>query len=60
MTKLNEFMPEKKEKVLVQAQIDQDLHDEIQRILDSQKWKWPDLIRALLKKFLVEKKRGVK
>jgi len=52
------YLPDKKNKTsLVQAQVDENIRQQVKAILDREGWTWHDFITGLLMKFLDEAKR---
>lgn len=53
--KICDYLPDPaKKKALVQANIDEDLHGVVRRLMMKRKEKWPQVITAALKAYLAE------
>lgn len=50
------YMPKRKEKRLVQAQVDLELQERVRAILEKENWSWHEFVTGLLLKFLDEYK----
>ena len=56
MSKLEDYLPEKKEKVLVQCWLDEELVDRVANFKDKKKLSWSELLYALFQRLKEEEK----
>lgn len=54
MRQVNDYIPKKEPRVLVQAKISESLHKRVKHILDKEVWTWHEFIQGLFQKYVDE------
>ena len=54
------YMPKKKDKKLVQALIDTELHEKVKAILEKEGWSWTEFVTGVFSKFADDHKPNSK